>query len=214
MKKRYKVCDISDGITREPNNWLQTDFIDVRNAKRLDIEVHYSLTNCPTTATSRNCKTYLTLYSYHTDIRKPVPNPTKGVFKKETVLTPPALPKPGELVKDIFRGSLGTKAKGIYLAFLDQGACVTMTKVVISYKYCPETGSTLVTFPRTVAPANDSDLMEHIGKCADVNSINKDKISSVCLSNGEWNITDDVVCLCKAGYELVNGTVAPLECKG
>ncbi|XP_078374442.1 ephrin type-A receptor 4-like [Oculina patagonica] len=212
VKKRYKVCDISDAITREPKNWLQTDYIDVRHVKRLDIEVHYKLRSCPTNA-SPYCKTYLNLYSYHTDTINPIPDPTKGGFQYETVIWPPTLPKPGESVEHIFRGSLITETKGIFLAFLDQGACVTITKVVISYKYCPETGTTLVTFPRTAAPANDSDLIEQIGKCTDVNSINKAELSSVCLSNGEWNITDDLMCLCKAGYELVNGSLAPLECK-
>ncbi|XP_078374585.1 ephrin type-A receptor 4-like isoform X2 [Oculina patagonica] len=213
VKKRYKVCDISDAITKEPKNWLQTDFIDVRSTTQLDIAVTYNLLNCPKMATSKFCKTYFTLYSYHTDTKDPAPDPPKGVFQKETVITPETLPSPGSSVNEVFRGSVVTKAKGIYLAFLDQGVCVTITKVVISYKYCPKTSSTSVTFPRTVAPANDSDLIEQIGKCTDVNSINKVKLSSVCLSNGEWNTTDDVICLCKAGYELVNGTVAPLECK-
>ena len=71
-----------------------------------------------------------------------------------------------------------------------------------------------MTFPRTVAPANDSDLTEQEGKCTDVNSVNKVKLVSVCLSNGEWNNTDDLMCLCNPGYELVNGSVAALECKG
>ena len=135
------------------------------------------------------------------------------MFQKEAVITPPTLPSTGT-VQDVFRGSVVTKAKGIYLAFLDEGACLTMTKVVIRYRFCPEMGSTLVTFPRTVAPANDSDLIEQVGKCTDINSINKVKLSSVCLSNGEWNITDDLVCLCKVGYELFNGTITPLKCKG
>ncbi|KAL9970582.1 hypothetical protein ACROYT_G022984 [Oculina patagonica] len=47
VNQRYRVCDISDAITREPNNWLQTDFIDVRNTTQLDIEVHYRLLKVP-----------------------------------------------------------------------------------------------------------------------------------------------------------------------
>ena len=172
----------------------------------------YGLLVCPKKS-STHCKTYFTLYSYHTDSKDPAPDPTKGVFQKGAVITPPTLPSDGS-VQDVFRGSVVTKAKGIYLAFLDQGVCVAMTKVVISYRFCPEMGSTLVTFARTVAPANDSDLIKQVGKCTDVNSINKVKLSSVCLSYGEWNNTDDLVCLCKAGYQLVNGTVASLECKG
>ena len=214
VKPRYKVCDISDVITREPRNWLRTDFINVRNASRLDIEIHYSLRNCPKDATSQFCKTYLTLYSYNTNSERPVPDPSRGVFKKEAVITPESLPTQGVTRAGIFRSSVVTTARGIYLAFLDLGVCITLTKVVISYRYCPEIGSALVTFPRTVAPANDSNLTEEEGICTDFNSVNKVKLVSVCLSNGEWNITDDFACLCKAGYELVNGTIASLECKG
>ena len=201
-------------ITREPRNWLRTDFINVKNANRLDIEIHYSLLNCPKDDTSQFCKTYLTLYSYNTNTKEPVPDPTNGVFKKEAVIAPKRLPAQGSTKAEIFSGSVVTTASGIYLAFFDQGVCVTLTKVVISYRYCPKIGSTLVTFPRTVAPANDSDLTEQEGKCTDVNSVNKVMLVSVCLSNGEWNITDDLMCLCKPGYELVNGSVAALECKG
>jgi len=136
------------------------------------------------------------------------------MFQKEAVITPKGLPPPGQRKSDIFYGSVVTRAPGIYLAFLDQGACITLTKVVISYRYCPEIGSTLVEFPRTVAPANDSDLTEQQGRCANVNAVNKVKLVSVCLSNGEWNTTDDLMCQCNAGYELVNGSGAALDCKG
>ena len=136
------------------------------------------------------------------------------MFQKEAVITPKSLPPQGSSKTDIFRSSVVTRARGIYLAFLDQGVCITLTKVVISYRYCPKISGTLVTFPKTVAPANDSNLSEPEGKCTDVNSVNKVKLSGVCLSNGEWNITNDLACFCKAGYELVNGTVAALKCTG
>jgi len=136
------------------------------------------------------------------------------MFQKEAVITPKSLPPQGQRKSDVFYGSVITRAPGIYLAFLDQGACITLTKVVISCRYCPEIVSTLVKFPRTVAPANDSDLTEQEGKCTDVNSVNKVKLVSVCLSNGEWNITDDLMCQCNAGYELINGFALALECKG
>lgn len=172
----------------------------------------YSLLNCSTEApTSKFCKTFFTLYAYHTDKKEPLPpDPTKGMFQKEAVITASV----GQNSRYIFRGSVVTKAQGIYMAFLDQGVCVTMQKVVISYRFCSERGSTLVRFPRTVAPANDSGLIEQAGECTDKNSVNKVKLSGVCLSNGEWNISNDLKCLCKAGYELINGSVASLECKG
>ena len=73
-------------ITREPHNWLRTDFIDVKNAKRLDIEIYYSLRNCPKVDSSQFCKTYLTLSFYHANTAKPVPDPTKGMSQKEAVM--------------------------------------------------------------------------------------------------------------------------------
>jgi len=213
VRPSYTVCDITKTITREPINWLRTDFIDVKNAKRLDIEIHYFLLNCFYVDTSQFCKTYLTLYSYHANTAQPLPDPTKGMFQQEAVITPKSL-SPRIVKKDIFRGSVVTRGQGIYLAFLDQGGCIALTKVIISYRYCPESGSTLVTFPRTVAPASNSDLMEQEGKCTDANSVNKVKLVRACLSDGKWNITDGFACLCKAGYELIIGSVAALECKG
>jgi len=136
------------------------------------------------------------------------------MFQKEAVITPKRLPPQGQRKSDVFFGSVVTRARGIYLAFLDQGVCITLSKVVISYKYCPEIVSTLVEFPRTVAPANDSDLIEQQGNCTDVNSVKNVTLVSVCHSNGEWNITDDLMCLCNVGYELVNGSGSALECKG
>ena len=87
--------------------------------------------------------------------------------------------------------------------------------VIVSYNYCPEIDRVLVRFSRAAAPVNDSSLEEQTGLCTDVNSVNKVKLSGVWLSNGEWNITDAVKCLCKPDYELVNGTWGNvLECSG
>ena len=44
--------------------------------------------NCPKNCVSQFCKTYLTLYSYNTNTGQPVPDLTKGGFKKEAVITP------------------------------------------------------------------------------------------------------------------------------
>ena len=108
-----------------------------------------------------------------------------------------------------------TKKGGVYLAFLDQGACLSLTSVIVSYNYCSEIDRVLVRFSRAAAPVNDSSLEEQTGRCTDINSVNKVKLSGVCLSNGEWNITDVIKCLCKPGHELVNGSGGNvLECSG
>ena len=101
------------------------------------------------------------------------------MFQKEAVITPKALPPVGQLLTVTSHGSVVTKAKGIYLAFLDQGACMTIKKVVISYRYCAEGVSTLVKFQRTVAPATDVNQTNQAGECTDVNSVSNRKLFGV-----------------------------------
>ena len=208
----YTVCDIANK-KEEPKNWLITEFINIKDATRLDVEVTYIFRNCPLADVGPFCRSNFSLYSYHTDYRlNPDPKPLN--FHKETVITPKTLLAPGEQATNIFYGSVLTKAKGIYLALLDQGACLTIRKFVVRYRFCSETvPSKMVRFSRTVAPANDSNLTKQEGECADPNSITKNnkKLFGVCLSNGEWNITDNSTCLCNYGYEFTNGS---FNCKG
>ena len=208
----FSVCDVAYTI-EEPKNWLITKFINIKNAARLDVEVTYILLNCSLTDVGPFCRTNFSLYSYHTDYKlNPDPKPLN--FHKETVITPKTLSTLRERTTNIFYGSVLTKAKGIYLALLDQGACLAIRKFVVSYRFCSETvPSKMVRFSRTVAPANDSNLTKQEGECADPNSITKNnkKLFGVCLSNGEWNITDNLACLCNYGYEL---TIGSFTCKG
>ena len=212
QSQSYTVCDISNK-NEEPENWLMTEFINIKYATRLDIEVTYTLLNCLLADGGPFCRTNFSLYSYHTDYKlNPDPNPLN--FHKETVITPKAISAPGEQATNIFYGSVLIKAKGIYLALLDQGACLIIRKFAVRYHFCSETvPSKMVRFSRTVAPANDSNLTKQEGECADPNSITKNnkKLFGVCLSNGEWNITDNLACLCNYGYELTNGS---FTCKG
>ena len=208
----YTVCDIANK-NEEPENWLMTEFINIKYAARLDVEVTYSLLNCLLADVGPFCRTNFSLYSYHTDYKlNPDPNPLN--FHKETVITPKTLSAPREHATNIFYGSVLIKAKGIYLALLDQGSCLRITKFVVRYHFCSETvPSKMVRFSRTVAPANASNLTKQEGECTDPNSITKNnkKLFGVCLSNGEWNITDNLACLCNYGYELTNGS---FTCKG
>ena len=212
----YTVCDIGGNI-EEPKSWLLTELINIKNAKRLEIEVTYTLRNCPLNV-GPFCRTNFSLYSYHTDNKLVTPL-TSSIFlkfEKESVITPKTLPAPDKRTTQTFYGSVVTKEKKIYLALLDQGACLTIKRVVVKYRYCADSGAILVKFPRTVAPANDINLTKQEGECTDPNSLKRSngKLFGLCLSNGEWNITDDSACFCNNGYELTNGSSDSLACKG
>ena len=185
----------------------------------LNIKLKYNLRRCPPTASSF-CKHKWSIYVFH--VEKEVVgvdlNPLTAnelTYQEVTTIAPTVMPAPGKVEQYDYDVKIVTKKGGVYLAFLDQGACVTISSVIVSYNYCPEIASVLVRFSRTSAPVNDSYPKEQTGRCTDVNSINKVKLSGVCLSNGEWNITDGIKCLCKPGHELVNGSEGNvLECSG
>ena len=183
----------------------------------LNVELKYILLGCPTPQRSV-CNHEFSIYVLH--VEKELVgvdlNPLTATYQKVETIVPKVLPPPKELKGYDYDGKIITKKGGVYLAFLDQGACVILSSVIVSYTYCSEEQvGVLVRFSRTVGPANDSHLEEQTGRCTDVNSINKVKLSGVCLSSGEWNITDGVKCLCKPGYQLVNGSEKNvLECSG
>ena len=60
----YAVCDIT--IATEPKNWLRTDFIDVKDAKILNVKLKYNLMSCPPIASSF-CKHKWSIYVLHVD---------------------------------------------------------------------------------------------------------------------------------------------------
>ena len=185
----------------------------------LNIKLKYNLRRCPPTASSF-CKHKWSIYVLQ--VEKEVVgvdlNPLTAnelTYQEVTTIAPTVMPAPGKVQQYDYDVKIITKKGGVYLAFLDQGACVTISSVIVSYNYRPEIGSVLVRFSRTSAPVNDSYPKEQTGRCTDVNSINKVKLSGVCLSSGEWNVTDGIKCLCKPGHELVNGSEGNvLECSG
>ena len=185
----------------------------------LNIKLTYNLRRCPPTASSF-CKHKWSIYVLH--VEKEVVGvdldpltANEGTYQEVETIVPTVPPAPGKMESYDYDVKIEIKKGGVYLAFLDQGACLSLSSVIVSYNYCSEIGGVLVRFSRTPAPLNDSYLVEQTGRCSDVNSINKVKLSGVCLSNGEWNITDGIKCLCKRGHELVNGSEGNvLECSG
>ena len=185
----------------------------------LNVELKYNLLGCPITSSSVLCNYTLSIFVLHVENKlvevdlNPLAN--KVTYQKVETIMPTVLPAPEISKAYDYDSKIITKKGGVYLAFLDEGACVSLSSVIVSYNYCSEVGSVLVRFSRTSAPVNDSYLEEQTGRCTDVNSINKVKLSGVCLSSGKWNITDGIKCLCKPGYELVNGFEGNvLECSG
>ena len=203
--RMFQVCDIK----ANPQNWLRSSFIQLKGAKRLEITMAYKMKGCPSFAKD-SCKTYIGLYVHHSESKLVDSDPAKDVtYDFVEKIKPEGTPlSPDVLTPFIYHGEIVTKAQGLYIAIKDEGACIAITNITAAYNYCPEKGRDLVTFPRTIAPLNDSNLVRNIGRCSDKNAVSQEALVGVCLSSGEWNISKNAKCLCQKGYELTDG------CKG
>ena len=175
FNQAYGVCDIT--IATEPTNWLRTDFIDVKDAKMLNIKLKYNLRRCPPPPTASSfCKHKWSIYVLH--VEKEVVgvdlNPLTAnelTYEEVGTIEPTVLPAHEKTEPYDYDVKIITKKGGVYLAFLDQGACVSLSSVIVSYNYCSEIDRGLVRFSRAAAPVNDSSLEEQTGRCTDVNSV-------------------------------------------
>ena len=108
--------------------------------------------------------------------------------------------------------SVLAKEKHVILAFHNYGACSILFSVKVTYNVCPgETlRSSLVTLPRTVAPANDSEPTRVEGECNKEAVQVYGSLDVLCESNGEWNTTGlEGRCICKEDMHNNEGI-----CKG
>ena len=108
--------------------------------------------------------------------------------------------------------SVLVKEKNVILAFHNYGACSTLFSVKVTYNVCPEEilRSSLVTLPRTVAPANDSESTQVEGNCDKDTVQVYGSLEVHCESNGEWNTTGlEGRCICKEDMQNNEGI-----CKG
>ena len=125
----------------------------------LNVELKYNLLGCPTSKSSV-CNHELSIYVLH--VEKELvgvdlnPLTAKETYQKVETIVPKVLPPPKELKEYDYDSKIITEKGGVYLAFLDRGACVSLSRVIVSYNYCSEIGSVLVRFSRTAAPVNDS----------------------------------------------------------
>ena len=104
--------------------------------------------------------------------------------------------------------SVLVKGKHVILAFHNYGACSFLFSVNLTYNVCPDETltSSLMSLPRTVAPANDSQPVRVKGNCDKDTVQVSGSLFVHCESNGEWNTTElEGRCICKEDMQNNEG---------
>ena len=90
---------------------------------------------------------------------------------------------------------------GFFLAVVDLGTCVTLTRILVFYHVCPEETSELVSRPEAIDSQSLGGSHSVVGECVE-NSSTETGVHPVlvCGPMGQWQVI--VHCLCDPGYQL------------
>lgn len=120
------------------DNWLRTTFIPRGDARRLSIELKFTIRDCKLFPhTARTCKETFTLLYYESDSNfasKDKPSWSDQTYKRVDRVTADSgrfTEKDNVKVNTEVRSVPVTK-KGVYFAFRDEGACISLLGVRVS----------------------------------------------------------------------------------
>merc|ERR1712223_143151 len=198
--RSYVVCDVSYANV---NNWLWTPFITRHDANRIHIEIKFSLRNgdlFPGNAVK--CKETFSLLYYEFDAatREPPPwEPESYKLIDRIAADEGRFTDTNEVIINTETRSIDVTKKGVYFAFRDQGACLSLLAVKVYYLTCPEITVGFAHYPETATGAEVSSIEKVLGKCTD-HSVAVSQPSYLCKGDGSW-IYNTGQCACMAGYE-------------
>lgn len=198
--RSYVVCDVA---YTNVNNWLWTPFIERGIANRIYIEIKFTIRDCelfPGNALS--CRETFSLLYYEFDAATKEPPPWEPESYKSIgriAAGEGRINTNGEVIINTEVKSIPVTKKGVYFAFRDQGACISLLAIKVYYLTCPEVTVNFAHFQTTPTGKEVTLIEQATGKCVE-NSEEIDTPTYLCKGDGRWYLPSGG-CKCKAGYE-------------
>ena len=199
----YTVCNIQKTNVR---NWLRTPFIHVGNAKRLYVEMKFTMRECkeyPEPEHLQSCKeSFKLLYheSEYDTANDHMPSWDTYVYKHIDVIAA------DHTFSDLLEPEINTEVrqvtvnrKGVYLAFYDTGACVTLLSIKVYYIMCEKVIQKFAIFPNTTTSILKGDVKQAEGQCVKHAAI-EEPPRYLCKASGEWDYLTGG-CKCMPGFQ-------------
>ncbi|CAG0878978.1 unnamed protein product [Darwinula stevensoni] len=200
--RSYVVCDVAYS---DVNNWLWTPFIERGPAQRIYIEIKFSMRDCalfPGTALS--CKETFSLLYYEFDVatHEPPPwQPESYTLVDRIAADEGRFTQTGDVIINTEVRSIPVTKKGVYFAFRDQGACISLLAIRVFYIACPEIVAGLARFPETLTGPDLTSIETAAGQCAaHAQNSGPEPPHYLCKADGTWYFLTGE-CLCQPGYE-------------
>ncbi|XP_064161427.1 ephrin type-A receptor 8 [Anguilla rostrata] len=198
----YQVCNV---MSPSQNNWLRTNWIQRDGARRIYIEVKFTLRDCNSMpGVLGTCKETFNLYYREADRDAGAAVRESQFSKIDTIAADESFTGVDLGVRRLklnteVRGVGPLSKRGFYLAFQDIGACIAVVSVRVYYKRCAAMARNLAVFTDVVTGADSSSLVEVRGRCVD-HAEERDTPKMYCSAEGEWLVPIGR-CVCSAGFE-------------
>ncbi|XP_062605809.1 ephrin type-B receptor 1-B-like isoform X3 [Saccostrea cucullata] len=206
----FSSCSVSSSTV---DNWLRTPYIHRQGANSLRIEIRFSMRRCvqhSDPSTIKQCKETFNLYYYEADddiANAHMPTWDSVSYTHIDKIAADNLYDSNsniQLNTEVRDVPLTPGMGGVYIAFQDLGACVTLISVKISYIMCPNITVNYAFFQETPVGRLNPGFEEHTGVCV-ANAAEKTRPKYLCRSDGMWTYPTGL-CQCLSGYEGQGGT--------
>lgn len=94
--------------------------------------------------------------------------------------------------------------KGVYFAFRDQGACLSLIAIKVYYVNCPNVTVNLARFMETPTGRETSEIVPAEGTCVE-NAVQMEVPRLLCKGDGNWTLPSGG-CKCTIGYQQLGQT--------
>ncbi|XP_072382122.1 ephrin type-B receptor 2 isoform X3 [Diabrotica undecimpunctata] len=199
--RSYVVCDVA---YNNVNNWLWTPFIDRNVSNRMYIEIKFTIRDCslfPGNALS--CKETFSLLYYEFDAvtREPPPwDAERYKLISRIAAGEGRFNSNSEVNINTEVKSIPVTKKGVYFAFRDQGACISLLAIKIYYIVCPEVTVNFARFPSTPTGKEITLIEQATGTCVSNAEVVGGTPTYLCKGDGKWTLPTGG-CKCKAGFQ-------------
>ena len=195
------------------NNWLITQYINISNPDVTDLNVNATFaTNVGSSECTGSCVQSVPIHFYWTNTLNNTERIDTSNYGDAAArllhIGNNGMRESASLVTPVSAGF-----NGMYLALVDEGTCVFMNRLVVSYTVCPAQNLDLISYPQTVAPTinNVADKLVPVSCVEGASSI--EAVSLQCNIGGLWGSMGTTVCQCDPGYQL-EGAGLNASCKG
>uniref|UniRef100_H2YZE0 receptor protein-tyrosine kinase n=1 Tax=Ciona savignyi TaxID=51511 RepID=H2YZE0_CIOSA len=201
----FQICPVNNHRKKsDTQNWLRSPFMKLIGRSRIYIELNFSMRECHDLEDTICRETFKIYYAIANNGSRN-PNLDENTFTTIDTVAAEVTILESLIVTVVMPASVDISSTGIYIALMDEGACMALISLRVYSIVCPSVTDSLAVFPETLTGQLDTSLVKVSGECVEHSRLAVPHRSLHppvfhCTSDGKWNVQTGT-CYCEAGYE-------------